>query len=56
MEFKYMIIRITVVRKDGSRICFPVKGFTNNLDMRRNCLKKIHNAERVYLTYYEKED
>lgn len=56
MDAKFIINRVTVVRKDGSRRSFPVKGLTNNLDVRRKCLEKVHNAERVYFTYDEKED
>lgn len=54
MDFRYFISRITVVKKDGTRKCFPVKGNTNNLDVRRNMLKKVHQAERIYFTYEQK--
>ena len=56
MEAKFIINRITVVRKDGSRRSFSVKGYTNDLAVRRKCLAKVHNAQRVYFTYDEKEN
>lgn len=51
---EYIITQITVVRKDGYRRCFQVKESTYDLEMRRQCLKKLHNAERIYLTYEQK--
>lgn len=57
MEKKYVIYRIQVIDKDGRRRNYGVHDPTNDLEASRKEFMKIFpDAERIYLSYNEKEE
>lgn len=57
MEKKYVIYRIQVIDKGGRRRNYGVHDPTNDLEASRKEFMKIFpDAERIYLSYNEKEE
>ena len=56
MATKYVIYRILVIEKNGKRRSIDKQYYTDCLDTPRKQYKRKYNAERIYLSYHEKED
>ncbi|MBQ8501061.1 MAG: hypothetical protein IJ494_01970 [Bacteroides sp.] len=56
MEKKYIIYRILAIRADGSRksVCLNLQ--TDHLEEQRKLLTAMTGAERVFLSYHEREE
>lgn len=56
MATKYVIYRILVIWKNGTRKSIDKKYYTDDLDTPRSQYKRKYGAERIYLSYHEKEE
>ena len=56
MAMKYVIYRILVIWANGTRKSIDKKYYTNDLETSRKQYKRKYGAERVYLSYHEKEE
>ena len=56
MAQKYQIYRILIIWENGLRKSIDKSYYTDDLETPRLQYKKKYNAERIYLSYHEKED
>ena len=56
MAQKYRIYRILIIYANGMRKSIDKKYYTDDLETPRKLYKKKYNAERIYLSYHERED
>lgn len=56
MAQKYQIYRILIIWENGMRKSIDKKYYTDDLETHRRQYKKKYNAERIYLSYHERED
>ena len=56
MAQKYQIYRILIIWENGMRKSIDKSYYTDDLETPRRQYKKKYNAERIYLSYHERED
>ena len=56
MVQKYRIYRILIIWENGMRKSIDKSYYTDDLETPRRQYKKKYNAERIYLSYHERED
>lgn len=56
METKYVIYRILAIKPDGSRKSVRLNIQTDHLEAKRKLLTAMTGAERVFLSYHEREE